>query len=228
MKEIVRTFLESPVSMELVDNNEFEKFRNKKRNIKSKKEKLLPVSFINLYERRDFEHMTQRKRNLVMKYLSKKNTLSSLFLAVNNIENVNKEELEDLSSNNELFLEAFKYRNEKNIYCDLSHKMEDLNSEEIFDFKRIKINNCNYLRNIRIKYKGNLNCKICSNDILDLFAFMDWLYKSHSCNLKNNIDILKKKLFKLIKSGKNCVCKFEEYYYVEIEKISQNKCCINC
>lgn len=86
----LRVFLESPVTNELVSELDmYTKERNKQpiRRKNSRKQSKLPpyIPFRNIYEETDLSKLTERQRLMVQKFQSASAQVSSLFVAVNDL-----------------------------------------------------------------------------------------------------------------------------------------------
>lgn len=95
----IRTFLESPKSYELASETDI-KVQSRKKTRRKKREKLPPyIPFKSVYEETDMMRLTERQKIMAIKFQSAKSQLSSLFLAVNDInvsKSCNKGCIEDL------------------------------------------------------------------------------------------------------------------------------------
>lgn len=91
MEEDIRTFLESPSSLELaseIDLVKTHKSRNKKR---GKQPSCIP--FRSVYAQTDLSKLTERQRILALKFQTNKLQVNSLFLAVNELAVPNKDRI---------------------------------------------------------------------------------------------------------------------------------------
>lgn len=84
MQEDIRIFLESPRSLELVD--EAPTVKTHKAQKRNRRERLPPrIPFHNIYAQTDLSKLTERQRILAMKFQANRSRASSLFLAVNDL-----------------------------------------------------------------------------------------------------------------------------------------------
>lgn len=103
MKDNIRVFLESPRSMELINNPIIEKgkiYIPKRRKGKKKRTESLPpyIPYKSVYQRTDFDKMTERQKLLALKFQTNYGKVSSLFLTVHGIS------IEDTSETNKKLL----------------------------------------------------------------------------------------------------------------------------
>lgn len=226
--ETIKIFLESPKTQESASEADLMDYKNtmisltKEAGLKSKKskrkERLPPyIPYKSIYSETDFSKLTERQRILVLKYQTNKSNLSSLFLAVNDINN--GEPNQDLI--------------ESNIKTEKKSSEKSVKEREVVSVVDETIYNENLVETMANKRKNFTRktiappvycCNNCYSELEDLQGFLAWLQNKHSCKLRQTItNLLKNINFNLEK--KRCVCKREERLYTQILNISNKRCC---